>query len=373
MRLPRTHLSAWMRCITATLTALAAVAALGGCEQPQAPQAQRPTVSARSPEAPAEHVTPVEVPHVGLKVMPDSPPSNTGGSGAGFHVHEWGLIQFSLMGSELATSGYDHQIPAKIIEPLRPPHPPMKKPLIYFHPESGFNPSTAITVTLKVPAGGRVREVWPTPGNGPQPSHFDSYTWPSVRIIPNTACGAELAPKALTDAPCASLTAGVCESHEMNEYLRPVPHCLDVSGQRAPVLLYNGTMPADVPPLKLDAAAGTLKNNLGQAVGPVLVRWKDKVIEVASLAPGEQVTLSDTSGDLSASVTKRLSVILTDKGLTDAEALSFMEAWKPDVLKEPYAWTALGVLSPEGADAMLPLTIFPKPRSVTRVLAFTVE
>jgi hypothetical protein len=139
------------------------------------------------------------------------------------------------------------------------------------------------------------------------------------------------------------------------------------------VLLYNGTMPADVPPLKLDAATGALKNNLPYAVGPVWVRWRGKLLEVPALAGGEQVSLSEGANDYSDSLPKRLSVVLTEKGLTDGEALSFLEAWRPDVLKAPYAWAAFGVLSPEAADAMIPLQVFPRPRRVTRVLAFTVE
>jgi hypothetical protein len=307
---------------------------------------------------------------------------------AGYDVHEWGLIRFEGgERAELATSS----LPTPMIPNKTPPTPPTplpptlqppvtRKPLIYFHPKAGFSDATAITATVQI-AGGQLREVWPTPDNGPQPPHGDSFTW-TLTIASDTSCGAGVAPS-LSAPPCTSLTdGGVCEAAEMAEYLADSPRCLKVfgKGQFAPVLLYNGYIKGGEP-VVLAAVAGGLKvtNATAHAIGPLLVQHDGVISRIERLDPSASVELSTATPwlkpsdtDAPARLLEALQATLSKQGLTDRERDDFMRAWAT-LLKVGQPWQVIGFYDPAAIDAMVPLRLTPAPDDMRRVLAFTIE
>lgn len=299
-----------------------------------------------------------------------------------YDVHEWGLIRYSASERpELATSLLQKPMIPIVIPPIPPPldPPPLaRKPLIYFHPESNFDAALNITATVRIP-GGKLREVWPTPDNGPQPSHGESFSW-TLTIQPDARCGAGVAPS-LTAPPCASLTdGGVCEAAELSEYLGEVAHCLKVfgKGQFAPVLLYNAYIEQTAPAAVVVDASGAQLRSLGVLnVGPLMVKHDGALYWVERLEKGKAITLDASvlltkveGGDTRLQET--IAASLTKQGLSDRERDDFMAAWKT-LLTGTQPWQVFGFYDPTAINTMLPLTFDPAPREVRRVLAFTVE
>ena len=314
--------------------------------------------------------------------QPPKPPAEPDKPLDGYVAHEWGLVRYHAQAPEVATSYFGRHLPTpkintpkpspvkpKPVKPIRRPKP--KKPLIYLHPDPGFDTSRVIDVTVTM-ASGSLREVWPTPLAKAQPEHERTFLWNDVTIERGTSCGKQIVPR-LDDPACTSLTdGGVCEAAELADYLADVPDCLSVSGVRSPVLLYNGTLDAAAPPVKVDGKKVT--STAKHAIGPLYVSAPGGLYRLDSLAAGATASLDGKkpmAADAGAVETIRKDLLAL--GLTRAEADDFVNAWTPDVLAVPLKFQAFGFLSKEGVDAVATLTFDPAPREVVRVLAFSVD
>ena len=299
-----------------------------------------------------------------------------------FDVHEWGLIRFGAT-TEIATSGFGLVVPGEVSPSPDPTfdedRPATRKPVIYIHPGPDFDPSTEISVSITLTEGS-LREIWPTPAAGGQPSLGSSHTWSPITVTPGISCGSELAPS-LDDEACQTLTdGGVCEAAEMALYLGMVPHCLSVGSPaiQSPVLLYNGYVTLESPVALSVGTTGHTVSNLSEGpVGPLWVVADEKVFVVEVLGVGESLLLEAPIPHFSIdSLTDLLSQVnsaLVERGLTSVEAEHFVTAWRPDVLAQPLPWQTFGFYGDEAIDAAFPLTIDPTPAETRRVLAFTVE
>lgn len=288
---------------------------------------------------------------------------------ADYSVHEWGLVRF-LEQAEIATTGYG--------TPIYPDYfdgPYEEKPVLYFHPGPSFDPETRIDVTVSL-TDGTLREVWPTPLAGPQPFSGSSFTWSQVAIESDRPCGGDLAP-ALADPACISLPSGICEAAEMPGYIGTVSHCISVGepAVRSPVLLYNGTISNAQPVSVAEERFVAVNSGNEEVVGPLWVISHEQVFRIEELMPGASIVLDETTAIPVATdqVTADIRQSLVVRGLTEAEADQFVAAWSPNVLSEPFPWYVFGLYHTETLDRFVPLTLYPPPTEIVRVLAFTLE
>ncbi len=329
------------------------------------------------PPPPAEEPPPAAPPPVAQ--LPDAP------VGADYAVHEWGLI--SLTSGALSTSTPTAPVAATPPKPVVPkppaPHqnPPegghpqltiIKKPIVYFHPGPTFDAATRITATVTV-ASGALREVWPTPDRGAQPSHTSTWTWSDVQVQAGATCDLGWAPAA--DAPvCTGLTGPVgCEAAELTRYLGDVPGCLDVGGVATPVLLYNAQGLTVPPPLSVEQGPDgrTLVNDTDWAFGDVWVWTGDSLLHVTSVAAHARVHLRAIDTEALLTLLTGVHAAAMAQGLDSDEANAFVEAWQP-ILEAP-TWEILSFYPPEAVDRVSQLTFVPPPREVKRALAFTID
>ncbi len=304
--------------------------------------------------------------------QPPKPPAKPVKPLDGYVAHEWGLVRYHAQAPEIATSYYGRHLPTPTsTKPIRTPRPKPKKPLIYLRPDPGFDVGKTIDVTVTM-GSGSLREVWPTPLAKAQPEHERTFLWNDVTLERGKSCGKQIVPR-LDDLACSSLTdGGVCEAAELADYLADVPDCLSVSGVRSPVLLYNGTLDAADPPVKVDGENVT--SAAKHAIGPVYVAGPGGLYRLDSIAPGATASLEGKkpmAADKGA--VEAIRKDLLELGLTKAEADDFVNAWTPDVLATPLKFQAFGFLSKEGVDAVATLSFDPKPRELVRVLAFSVD
>lgn len=308
---------------------------------------------------------------------------------SGFDVHEWGLIRFLPSGADLSTSGYGFFVEDDITA---------DKPLIYFHPQAGFDPNTEISARISA-EGGRMREMWPDGGEISEDRA--AYTWPSFKIQPNVPCGVEDVPTLGTfgDAGfCGQFMSGVCETAEMHAYLSETPHCLAFDHVKAPVLLYNAyTNPQHTAPIVFEASPRSVRNVSGGPVGPLWIAAEGGsglgiLYRLDTLAAGEAVEVDSLAVAFNTQAHQDfiadVRAALIDAGLAGNEADDFINAWRPNVLRDPNMdydsaypggpmlytpWSALGFYSQDAVDQLYPLEINPAPARVARVMGFTVN
>lgn len=309
-------------------------------------------------------------------------------SASDFAVHEWGLMRYAAGQLWVSTSPPQREVPEPVEEKslkdfdvgleqldLQGSHDfpiPVGKPLIMLHPGPTFEPSTDITIGVEL-VSGALREVWPTPAPGAQPLHGASYSWSEVHALAEP-CGRELAP-ARDHAACTSIADhGLCEAAEMGIYLSPVASCLTVKGLRTPALVYNGMFVDGSAPLAFGGGdPETIKNLTAEPLGPLYLHGgEDTLFRIEKLDAGEVLAISDAA-PFEGKLKEVLKKDLLAKGLTEGEADSFVAAWSPDVLRQPWVWQVFGFYSPEGVEAIAPLSVSPQPRGIVRVMALTVE
>lgn len=287
----------------------------------------------------------------------------------GYALHEWGLLQVGPDGVFARTSGWE---PASAPPPLHVDcalgsalgsasfgNMSAGKPVVYIRPAPAWPADTPIHLEFTV-ADGRMAEVWPTPGAGPQPEHGP--TWAVDVTLSDAPCDTTSLPGP-DDPACAGLD--LCEAAELASYADPVDRCLVANGVSTPALLYRGD-PAAPQPMHLSGDTLTVGPH---TVGPLWVVTPAGLVRHDHVEPGATVTGGTPEPDLLAS----LHDALLARGLTEAEAGDFAAAWAPDVLAEPWPWVALGLLSDEGTAALLPLTAEPAPAELVRVHAVAVQ
>ncbi|PJB45223.1 MAG: hypothetical protein CO108_07710 [Deltaproteobacteria bacterium CG_4_9_14_3_um_filter_63_12] len=356
------------------------------CEPPK--KEKSGTGEATAKAAQVEEVAPAEEPVVAEEpVLAEEPvPEAEETAVADFSVHEWGLSRYAADQLLVSTSPPKRELPAPLED--KPPRlhlghgsglsnggsfapVPVGKPLVMILPGEKFDRTTEISVKVEL-VGGTFREVWPTPQAGAQPEHGSAYTWTGIRAQAEP-CGRELAPAVGHEACTSIADKGLCEAAEMGTYLSPVPSCLSVGEVRTPALVYNGSVPGAPAPLVLtEGDEATLENRTAHVFGPVYLHQGAALLRVESLEANGKVDVAMAvpfDGELKA-VLKR---DLLAKGLTEGEADSFVAAWSPDVLRQPWVWQVFGFYSPEGVEAIAPMRVTPQPKEVVRVMAVTIE
>ncbi|MDX9723169.1 MAG: hypothetical protein RBU37_20625 [Myxococcota bacterium] len=243
------------------------------------------------------------------------------------------------------------------------------KPVLYFYPGPTFDPSLRFQVTVSMP-GGRIREVYPSPGLGPQGSYGERFVWENVALS-TSECLPEAAPA--PDAPaCQGLDDALgCEAAELPQWITSPAPCLELEGIRSPVLLYNSSLERAPAPLLVDEAG--VHNRGEHAFAAVWVLQGEQLFFFEALPAGAERSFDEgkVSPWDSGAMATALSPKLEQLGLFAAEAEAFLRAWAP-LLGQTQGWSALGLLEQQGADALLPLSIEPKPRELRRVLAVVV-
>ena len=302
-----------------------------------------------------------------------------------FTVQEWGLLLYGPNQARVATGRLAQAAPRPTPTrptPTRPtpaqPTPlapdavdrpsPKRKPVIYLKPDGPWPAQTEVSVTITMKGSGKLREVWPTPGHGPQPAHGASFTWPKVLIQPSTCAAGWGA--AADSPPCASLRDGdECEAAELESWVQRPERCLMVEGAQAGALLYNGSPHDLLAPLAVDDA-GQWRNRSAHALDAALIIEGGQARVSSTSAPGAALTVDARQEAVDPLVWTRQA--LARQGLGPQELEDFMRAWSP-MLRDVTRWRALGFLSPQAIEDLSTLSVTPKPRAVTRVMAFLVE
>ena len=332
----------------ASLALVAASLVSIGCESGSAPVSESPTK--------------VEPATASEPAPPETPAEAKDDETAPFVLHEWGLVHFEGAIPVVGTSGHGMVVRDRKMKP--------KKPLVYITPDEGFDFSTAIDVRVTL-ASGTLREVWPNDLTKWSQDHR-AFEWEGITLSKEKPCGRELAPS-LRSAECRALEQGVCEAAELSRYLQPVPHCMGVGGQDAPVLVYNGTLDTSTFPVSHDERMIT--NDSPNPVGPVYLRKGGSIHRVDTIEGSASVAWKDAKdlGADHAAFVERVRADLVAQGLTETQATDFIEAWRPDVLAESGGSPVFGFYSRAGIDAISTLEIRPAPREVHRVMAFAVR
>jgi hypothetical protein len=345
--------------------------ALTSCQaQPPAtaPEVEAKPATTASPDVSAP---PVVEPPPQPTPLPKPPPAGPSAESADYAIHEWGVIRVNDSKLELQSS--DFAPPAVMLKPPVNSQPIDRaapaKPLLFFHPGPSYDFDTAIEVTVSQ-VGGNLRERWPTPGNGVQPAVAPSFTWSRMRVLAE-GCDAQKAPKA-NDGPCWGLDASLgCEAAGLPQYLGTVPHCLDLDGFRAPVLLYNSVIETEAF-FALETRDGELllRNLRAIEYGWGQVAHEGSLYQFESLAPNAEVVVSSLEKALRTDTELRrdLDWELRQLGLTQDEANSFMKAWERPTLSQPFEWQVIALLSGQQADAISTISAKPAPTKLVRAL-----
>jgi hypothetical protein len=214
-----------------------------------------------------------------------------------------------------------------------------------------------------------------------QPTCRDHYTliakghldWGSIEVL---ARGSQLP---LEDAPLAKFSWSYARQVASN----PVRTS---AGQVEQFLFYRGLGNFDMPVHVKAATAGhvTLSHGYGDAVGPVFVMNVGGAsgafkAHPEGLAPG--ATLTDVAPTLDAapaldayaqSLSDAVTAALDSVGLYHDESVAMVSTWRRQWFRTP-GLRLLYVAPQSWTDASIPLTMQPKPDSVTRVMLIRVE
>jgi hypothetical protein len=371
--------SSFRRSVTVTLALGLTVGTAAAC-----------THGASSRGAPAESSGSRTVAAEATSTAPASPASGS----PGFVVHEWGLIGAMIDSAEFSVaSGVTPESPS-VAQPNRAAP---GKPVIYVHLDEGIDEARFDLVIGGRPE--RMLEQWP-PSNDTRPlGDATMLSWTGV-VATRGACPAPTAPPTADSIACASVSDQFCEAAEIPRYAAGHASCLHIGAVQTELLFYRSTgltttslplriIRPDGPFEVLLGGGGAGAGATGGVEGPVLwlERTPDGATRIRPLMPTERrgPIPPDANGALTPAETRALlrreSV---RRGLTEAEADAFVDAWAPaffDVCHRsgpeagglpPYALapadaSLLYFAPPETIDALIPLTTTPPAREVRRV------
>jgi hypothetical protein len=272
---------------------------------------------------------------------------------ADYEVHEWGLLR--------AEAGDVLRVGA-IAPPVSYQAMAVDKPVLYFHTDA---PLTLASVTVQMPEGGRIAEVWPLVTFG------DTAQWTDVSLTPTGACTPSPLPTP-TESPCSDLAAGEqCESATLNTVRTPDAACVTVGDATERFLFYRAQATRFTPPLVFQRTQPyeqvEVRNEGDAPIPGLLVRlWTDgmrtRALAVAPPAPHASVIVGNdfdaaaASADedsrgapadhpvavddetmLASSVGPARDAIrstMTGLGLSDAECDAFLNAWSTVLFAE---------------------------------------
>ncbi len=291
------------------------------------------------------------------------------------------------------------------------------KPVLYFHASA---PLTLASVTVQMPAGGRIAEVWPLVAFG------ETARWEDVALDPTGTCTPSPLPTA-SDAPCAQLgPRDQCESAMLGVVRTTDAACVSVGAATERFLFYRAAATRFTPPLVFERThvyEQVRVTNEGSAPIPgLLVRlWTDgmraRALAVAPPGPHASVVVGndfdaaeaaavdeDSRGPADHPVqaddeTSRpssvgparsaISAAMLELGLTPSEADAFLDAWSSVLFSQGGTVpidtltadrfggdgdpapreTFLYFLPEPSADGIAELSFDPPPRAVHRAIA----
>ena len=339
--------------------------AISGQASPDPAALSSATPSASRSTAPPADSADAAKPEASTSTLAAPTPRSPAASMGAFQVAEWGLMVYEPA-RQVAAKPKPKPLPT-----VRESPPVIKKPVIYLVPQAEWSWSQAIQVKATLRGAGRMREVWPTPGAGAQPEHGPSFTWSQVRLKPDP-CAPGWGATARS-AACASLGEGAeCEAAELEAWIPVTTRCLDVQGQPAGALLYNGTPDRLDSPL-VQRKPGQWEHVGAHALGPLLVAYQGRLYPINRLEPG--ATLSLVKGPRPEPVPHPAEWVqrwVGALGLSPAQTADFMRAWRP-LLDSPAEWSVFGFLGPEAIEALATLEVDPEPSQIKRVMAFVVQ
>ena len=330
------------------------------------PTPRPPTTVASEPTAP-------------VAPPPDVAPVAEGPRVAPYEVHEWGLVDVSAQGIEVAAG------PGRPTEPDVPM--PVRKPVLYFH-RDGTAPLD-VTVTVRLPHG-RLLEHWPV-----AEAAASELRWQRVRVGAE-GCGAvsreagadrdrspaRAAPRRIA---CRS-EDGICELPELPRYVSEDANCLDVGGVPARLLFYRGSATGLALPLGLRRGTGldVVLEGSGPSSGAVgtvmrIRRSSPSAIELARVeapAVGATLVLPKPTARVDVARERRLlAEALESRGLSPGEARAFVGAWSASLFEgEGPSTDAIVYFLPEADIASIAeLGLTPAPRALRRVMMVRVD
>lgn len=346
--------------------------ALPACHGEPAP---RPSTTASSEVATPGTVAPTVEPEA---ASPASASPASGPRVAPYEVHEWGLVDVSAQGIEVAAG------PGRPSEPDVPM--PVRKPVLYFH-RDGTEP-LEVTVTVRLPHG-RLLEHWPL-----GEATASELRWRGVRVGAE-GCGPsrEAAPerdrspaRAMPRRVACRSEDGICELPELPRYVSDDADCLDVGGVPARLLFYRGSATAVSLPLSLRAGPGL--GVVVQGASPTassvgtLMRIRRTSSSDVRIARAEAPTAGATA--LLAKPEQRVDVArerrllaeaLEARGLSPGEARAFVGAWSASLFEGegPSTDAVVYVLPEADVASVAELGLTPAPRAIRRVMMVRVD
>ena len=283
--------------------------------------------------------------HVGVS----SPPPGPSASSADYEVHEWGLVR-AAPGDVLRVGAVAPPVTYQALS--------VDKPVLYFHAAA---PLTLASVTVQMPAGGLIREVWPLAQFGA------TARWENVLLDPTAVCTPSSLPTA-TDAPCSLLAPGdMCESATLETVRTADAACVTVGSATERFLFYRAESTRFTPPLTFQRTHRfehvEVRNDGDQPIPGLLVRlWSDgrrtRALAVAPPAPHGSIVVTDDfdaaaadedTGDVDHPVSvddeagapstvgparRAIARTMHDLGLTQPETDAFLGAWSAVLFTE---------------------------------------
>lgn len=265
------------------------------------------------------------------------------------------------------------------------------KPVIYVHLDEGVD-SARFALRLAVPSE-NLLERWPAGAELAVAERARNAGWSRVDVR-RGACVDPTTPPAADSETCRSVRDAFCEAAEIPRYAGGAASCLSVADSSAEVLFYRaGDLPTQHLPLRMVGSGDTWTiERVGDAelLGPIF--WL-----TASATGGEvhirRLGLGDLGRPLdptipgrteAANVRVELTAEAVRRGLSQAEAEAFVDAWSPAFFDRctrsgPEASGTIPValrqsersllyFAPESViDAMLPLSTDPPARATHRV------
>lgn len=242
-------------------------------------------------------------------------------------LHEWGLVDVDLARGLVELSA----------GPGMPARPVVaRKPVIYAHLID--REAASIDLRVRLADGASVLEHWPA-------THVQGTVLPWHLDVRRGPC----AIAAARDLPAACAAPdGYCEVSELPRYVTSDHDCIEVGGERVPLLFYRASIPMDALSLRVEGAAGgalRVTSTRARGAGPrTIVRistalsgpWPPGHVVIARAdlpsEPGSvEVPLGQEALDPAAERTALERALTGELGLTADEARVFLEAWSEEL------------------------------------------
>lgn len=215
-----------------------------------------------------------------------------------YEVHEWGVITATAAGTDV-TAGPPRPYVEMVVE----------KPVLYFHTPEAL----AIQLEVVPGPGFEVREHYPPTRR---------LHW-SARLSPGGCAGQH---RYVTDCDAPD---GICEVRELSGYETRDGACLEVGGERMPLLFYRlaATRPVALP-VVVNVSGDLVRAHATRGeISGFRVAMVEGEVRVAAVTLGQTWQPLPTPSEPWVRAAESLNVALREAGLTGAERAAFQRAW----------------------------------------------